>query len=515
MGYLLGIDVGTTNTKAVLYDPAIGKAIAVASRSTETYHPRPGRSESQPAELWQGVVEAIREVTAGRAGDVRAVAASSFAEAGVPVDRDGQYLYPLIAWYDPRSEPQSRYWWDWLGRERVFEITGQPIQFKYTASKLLWFKEHEPQVFASIYKWLCAEDFALWNLSGRFVTDYSIASRTMAFDQRSLDWSPEILERIGVGAEIFPRAFQAGTVVGEVTAAAAAETGLIAGTPVVTGGHDHLCGAYAVGTLGPGQLLNSLGTAEAALLVVNGFNPDARLAEKGYSHYAYILPQTYVLHFGLTASGGMLEWLVHQLAPEAEESVEGRRRAFGALMAAAEAVPPGSEGLFWLPHINGVGTPWLDERSRACAVGLTQGHGRGHMVRALLESLSYWMRENMDALVTVVDVPRDRPITAIGGGSRNALWMQIKADVTGRPVQVVDVPEAVATGAALLAGVGVGAFPGYAEAAATVAKTATLYEPDAARHAVYSRYFEQIYSQIYPAVAELNHRIHGLFAGGA
>jgi xylulokinase len=220
-----------------------------------------------------------------------------------------------------------------------------------------------------------------------------------------------------------------------------------------------------------------------------------------------------VLHFGLTASGGMLEWLVQQLAPEAGESAATRRQAFASLMAAAEAVLPGSDGLVWLPHLNGVGSPWTDERSRACAVGFGPGHGRGHMVRALLESLCYWMRENLESLFVVTEVPRDREVAAIGGGSRNPLWMQIKADVTGRRVRVVDVPEAVAVGAALLAGLGAGVFKSPAEAAGTVACPSTVYEPDPERVAAYDDYFANIYRQLYPALREVNHRLHATFTG--
>lgn len=512
MGYLLGIDCGTTNTKAVLYDPASGQVLAVASRPTVTHHPLPGRTEYDPAELWQNIVETVREVAAGRAGDVEAVGVASFAEAGVPIDREGRYLYPIIAFHDPRSEPQSRYWHEWLGNERVYEITGQPIQYKFTASKLLWFKENEPEVFARIYKWLCAEDFTIWRLTGAFATDYTIGSRTMALDQRTHRWSEEILSRIGLGPDVFCSPYPSGTVVGRVTAGAAEETGLRAGTPVATAGHDHLCGAFAAGTLGPGALLNSMGTAEACVMLAGAFSPDPRLARAGYSHYAYVIPHQWVLHFGLTASGGMLEWLVQQLAPEAEQSSESRRQAFASLMAAAAAVEPGSDGLVWLPHLNGVGSPWADERSRAAAVGFRPGHGRGHMVRALLESLCYWMRENLEALMEVVETPRDSAITAIGGGSRNPLWMQIKADVTGRSVRVVEVPEAVAVGAALLAGLGAGVFRNPAEAAATVNRPATAYEPDSARVAAYQEYFQNVYRRLYPALRDLNHTLHATFA---
>ncbi len=510
MGLLLGIDVGTTNTKAVLYDPALGGVAAVSSRPTVTHHSRPGRSEFDAAEIWQGVVEAIRQTVGTRGTDVKAVAIASFAEAGAPIDAQGNYLYPIIAWHDPRSEPQTHLWRQWLGTEGVYEITGHPIQFKYTAAKLLWLKEHEPDVFARLYKWLCAEDFVIWKMTGEFATDYTIASRTMLFDQRSKSWSKPMLEMIGIDSSVFPKPHQSGTQVGQLSDAAAEATGLRAGLPVVTGGHDHLCGALAAGITGPGALLNSLGTAEACLVLTESFRPNAHLANGGYSHYAYTAPNLFVLHFGLTASGGMLEWLVRQLEPMVATDPAVRRSTFNTLIDEAAAVPAGSQGLVWLPHLNGVASPWTDEQSRACAVGYGPGHGRGHSVRALLESLCYWMRENLEGLTQVADLPADAPITAIGGGSTNELWMQIKADVTGRPVRVVEVPEAVAVGAALLAGVGSGHFANYEEAAGTVNRSGNkVYEANKALKSTYEEGFG-IYRSLYPALREINHRIHKL-----
>ena len=513
-GYLLGIDVGTTNTKAIVYDPAIGKVVAVASRPTATHHPKPEWSEYDPAELWQGIVATIREATAGRAAAIRGVAVGSMAEAGVPIDRAGHYLYPIIVWHDPRSEVQARRWREWLGDERVFEITGQPIQFKFSLNKLLWLRENAPQVLQSLHKWLCIEDFAIWKLSGAYATDYSVASRTLAFDQRRLAWSEEMLARAGLSPAIFPTPHQAGTVVGEVTAAAAAETGLRAGTPVTTGGHDHLCGSFAAGITDKGMLLNSMGTAEACLLMADRFTADARLLHHGYCHYAHIIPDHYVVHFGIVASGGFLDWVVQQTWPEAGESAEGRRRSFAAALAAAAAVPPGSEGVFWLPHLRGGETPWRDEISKAAVVGLRDPHGRGHLVRAAIESLCYWMRENLEEMSAIVDVPEGGEIVAIGGSTRAALWLQIKADVTGRPVRVVEVPEAVALGAALLAGVGVGLFPSYQAAADSVVRSSTLYEPDPARVATYDHYYKEVYRALYTALRDLNHRIHEVFWRG-
>ena len=512
---LLGLDIGTTNTKAVVYDPQTGQVLAVASRPTVTHHPRPGWSEYDPAELWQNIAAVIREATAGRAESIRAVAAGSMAEAGVPVDRDGNYLYPIIVWHDPRSEPQARRWFDWLGAERGFDITGHPIQAKWSVNKLMWLRENAPEVLRRIHKWLCMQDFATWKLSGAYATDYSIASRTFAFDQRARGWSRQILELADLSPDLFPTPHQSGTAVGEVTRAAAAETGLKVGTKVVTGGHDHLVGSFAAGATGKGTVANSMGTAEACLVMMDAYAPDDRMLHQGYCHYAHVVPDHYVVHFGNVASGGLFEWALRQYWPEVDESPEGRRRAYQAAFAAAGEAPVGSGGVFCLPYLRGAGSPWFDDRAKAGLIGLTDAHGRGHILRAVMEALCYWQRENLEAVSKLLAVPREGDLVAYGGSTRSALWMQIKADITGRRVRVVELAEAVAQGAALLAGIGAGVFPSFQAAADSVRRTTTVYEPIAAHTEQYARYYEEVYLHLYYAVRELNNRIHDLFwAGG-
>ncbi|MHB1134496.1 MAG: FGGY-family carbohydrate kinase [Chloroflexota bacterium] len=512
---LLGLDIGTTNTKAVVYEPATGKVVAVASRPTATHHPRPEWSEYDPAELWANIAAVIREASAGRAERIRAVAAGSMAEAGVPIDKEGNYLYNIIVWHDLRTEPQARRWHEWLGNKRGFEITGHPIQAKWSVNKLMWLREHAPQAYGRIHKWLCMQDFATYKLSGAYATDYSLASRTYAFDQRARDWSREILDKADLSPDLFPTAHPAGTPVGQVTAAAAAETGLRAGTVVTTGGHDHLAGSFAAGATGPGTVANSMGTAEANLLMVADYAPTEAMREQGYCHYLHVVPGHYVVHFGNVASGGLLEWTLRQLWPELDESAAGRQRVYAAAFAAAAEVPVGSRGVFCLPYLRGAGSPWFDDRAMAGFVGLRDGHGRGHIVRAAVEALCYGQRENLQLLGGMLDVPSDRDLVAYGGSTRSSLWMQIKADVTGRRVRVVELEEAVAQGAALLAGVGAGVFPTYQAAADSVERTTVVYEPIAAHTAEYARYFEAVYVHLYRSVRELNCRIHDTFWGGA
>ena len=509
--YLLGIDVGSTNTKVALYEPTSGKVEAVASRPTVVHHPRPGWSEYDPDELWSNTVAAIREATEGRATSVRAIAVASMAEAGLPIDRNGQHLYPIIAWYDPRGKPQSDRWREWLGRQRLFEITGQRIHPMYSVNRLLWLRDHEPDVLRNAYKWLCVQDFVLWKLSGEYATDYTIASRTMAFDQRKLQWSPVVLDITGLRTTLFPRAYESGTAVGRITPGAAAKTGLPRETIVATGGMDHFCGALAAGILGSGSLFNSMGTAEAYLVVADRFTPHEDLIRHGYTHFTYVVPGHYAVLGTLVAGGAFLNWLVHCLYSELGGSSEVENRAFAGALLDAEKVRPGSDGVFWAPYLHGDVCPWQDISAKAAVIGLRAIHGRGHLVRAALESLCYWLRENLELITDTIAVAKDSDIVAIGGGTRSHLWMQIKADVTGRRVRVVDLPETVAVGAALLAGVGSGVFPSLSAAVDSVVRPFTVYEPHAERMKTYDQCYRLIYHDLYSTLRPMNSRIEELF----
>ena len=513
MAYYAGVDIGTTNTKALVYDPAVGRVVAVASRPTIACHPRPGWTEFSADEVWRGVVECLREVTSGRRESIAGVAVASMAEAGVPLDSAGRVLYPIIAWHDPRTQPQVDRWRDWVGERRIFAITGQPLQAKFSVNKLLWLRENEPNVSAATRKWLCLEDYINWKLSGEYGISESLASRTMLFDQREKAWSAELLDRAELSADLLSTPHPSGTPIGRVTARAAEETGLPVGAIVATGGHDHLCGSLAAGVTGTGALLDSMGTAEGCVLVANEYAPDERLLRGAYCTYAHVIPGRYVVIFGLNVCGGALDWLVGQLWPEAAASPAARSKAFAEALAAAEFVPPGSDGLFCLPHFAGASSPWGDEAGKAAFVGLTTTHSRGHLVRALLEGLSYWLRENLDVLSRIVAIPQGREATAIGGGTRARLLIQTKADVTNRTIRVPDVPEATALGAALLAGLGAGAFASADEAAASVRRPTIVFEPDAERAEKYRRYYE-IYHEIYPALRAVDERIHNAFWSG-
>lgn len=493
--YLVGIDVGTTNTKTVIFDVESGQIRAVGSSRTLTRHPVPEWSEFDAEDLWSTVLQSLQAAIqqCDRPERIQAISVASMGEAAFPVDADGNVLYAAIAWYDQRTSEQARWWEEMVGTEQIFTITGQIIQPIFGVNKLLWLRKHAPQVFERIHRWLNIEDFVLWKLSGNIATDYSIASRTMLFDQKTLSWSEELLQQAGLPAAWFSPALSSGTAIGTVRKDVAEQTGLPAQTIVSTGGHDHLCGALAAGVTRPGHLLESMGTASAILAVGDVFRPELELLAAGCASYAYVIPHTYATLGGLNFAGGALEWIVTLLYGQSkQESVTSETYA-RALSEAAE-VPPGSHGAIILPSFLGSSAPAGQSRSYdGVMLGLTPVHKRPDLVRALMEGLAFWLRDNTEMFCKLGIAPPQSEITVIGGITQAIPLLRIKADITGCPIRVPQITEAAATGAALLAGLGANIFHSGREAASAVRHTVEIYEPDQQAVEAYNTIYEQAY----------------------
>lgn len=498
MPYLLGLDIGTTAVKAQLYDSDSGGAVASAARPTPTQHPRPEWAEHDPLALWHAIAACIRETLerAPQARPIAALAVASMGEAGLPIDAQGQPLAPIIAYYDPRSMPQAERWRALMSAEQVHAISGQILRHVFGVMKLLWLRDTQPDVMRRMGYWLSVGDFVIWQLTGRAATDPTLASRTMLYDQRSGAWSPELLALAGLDATMLPTVLPSGSVVGGVTERAAALTGLPVGTPVATGGHDHLCGGLAAGVTRPGEVLCSIGTAASLLVPTAQFNGGGELFRFGLSHYRYV-NDCWILQAGLSAAGAAQAWLAQMLrggtAPD----------DFAALEVAAAESPPGARGVLCLPHLRGSGTPMRDPDARAAFVGFTEHHGPGDMWRALVEGLAYWVRLNLTAITNATQEPIEA-LTLIGGGARGALLPQALADITGLPVQIPAIAEASAYGAAMLAGRAVGV-------ALPTAPIARQCAPQQAHRTLYETLFRDAYEPLYRALAPI-HRALGAAA---
>jgi len=509
MGYLMGIDLGSTSLKAVIYDRD-GSAIAGGSRPTERFHPSPERPEWtvwEPEQIWGGTAAAIRDALAALDDprQVKAVAVTGMGMDGVPIDEEGKWLYPFISWHDPRTGPQLEWWQEKIGAEKVFSIGGNPLWPINSALRILWVAENEPRILARTDKWLLIEDFLNFMLCGRRATDYSIASCTLLFDQRKLDWSEEMLEASGIDRGLMCDAHPAGTVLGEVTAGASNATGLAPGTPVVLGGHDHLCGALPVGAFRPGVVLDVTGTWEIVQVVTAEPVLTPELQKMGVTVQAHVARAKYAT-WGSNVAGEMLEWYRKQFGFEAAQKAEQEGGSdWDRLMAEAGASPPGSHGVMFLPHMSGASCPVVDPHSRGAFVGLGNLATQGDMLRAIIEGLDYQFLDIVTAMESGLGVKLEK-FVAVGGAVRNELWMQNKADVVGRPIEVPEIEEATPLGAAILAGIGIGLYRDEQDAFEHVYRPGRTYEPNPKLSARYAEWF-QTYRELYPALGPISRRL--------
>lgn len=509
---LLGIDLGSTSLKAIVYDLS-GKAVAWASRPTELFHPDPEHPHWavwKPEQIWGGVCECLREVVGRLAspGDIRALAVTGMGMDGLPMTDRGQWLYPMISWHCGRTLPQQRWWLDRVGADRQFALTGTPVWGFNTALRLLWMREHEPEILQKAHKWVLIEDFVNYMLTGRFATDYSMASTTLLFDQRKRQWCDELLEVSGIERRLLCDPLPAGTVLGGVRAESAAATGLREGTPVVLGGHDYCCGELATGAFRPGVVLDVTGTWEMVVAALDEPVLTPRVQQMGVFVDSHVARDKWTVMGGAVAAD-MLEWFRREYGSEEKSRAEREGGVdWDYLFQSAADAPPGARGVMFLPHMSGAACPVVDTTSLGAFVGLRNIVGKGDMLRAMIEGLDYQFLQIVRAYEQGLGVAPDR-LVAIGGATNNAFWMQNKADVTGKSIEVPELDEAVVLGAAILAGIGVGAYRDEQEAFGRVYRPGKTYTPDLGLTEKYARWFET-FEHLHPALAAVHGRLHGL-----
>jgi len=513
MDCLLGIDVGSTSMKALVYD-LDGNVISQGSHPTESIANDPDHPNWQvylPDHIWDGIASAIRDAVSriGPQNRIMAAAVTGLGADAVPLDVHGEPVYPFINWICTRTIPQFERWLENVGLERTFQISGwQPFIWS-TALRFIWFKEKEPELARRVHKWLIVEDFVNYKLTGKYSTDYTDASPTLLFDQRSLKWSDEMLNIVELKKDQLPTPQPSGSFIGEVTPEAAQKTGLLPGTPIFQGGHDYLVGALAAGAISSRMFLDVTGTWEMVITPTADPHWTSEIRKLGLTVEAHSVPGMYCIWAGGTAAS-MLEWYKDQIGSEAQRlAQDGQGNVWANLMDEAGRSSPGANGIFFLPHFNGTACPNLDPRSLGAFLGLNDTTKKEDMVRAVVEGLDYAFLDMLKALEKGTGQKADM-ITAIGGGTRNEFWMQNKADVSGRPVLTLEIEEATALGAAILAGVGVGAYKNIDVAVQRVHKPGKIFEPDNKLSTIYSELFE-IYREIYPALQGINNQVYSRF----
>jgi xylulokinase len=451
--------------------------------------PRPLWSEQAPGLWWDGTVAAIRSVVAstGVSGeDIAAIGLTGQMHGAVVLDRAGEVLRPAILWNDQRTGPECDVIREAVGPERLVAITGNDALTGFTAPKLVWIRDHEPEIWQRVAHVLLPKDFVRLRLTGAYALDKADGAGTILFDLAARDWSPEVLHALEIDPAWMPPTFEGPAVTGAITREAAAATGLREGTPVVAGGGDQAANGVGVGAVVPGVIALSLGTSGVIFAATDQplFEPQGRVHA-----FCHAVPERWHMMSVMLSAAGSLRWFRDALAPGV---------AFDELVASAADVPAGSEGLLFLPYLTGERSPHPDPLARGAFVGLTLAHDRRHLTRAVLEGVAYGLRDGLD-LMTDAGMPAPSQIRASGGGTASPLWRQILADVLGAEIATVNTTEGAEYGAGLLAAVGAGWFPSVDAAcsALVTATTAATPGPDAPAYAE----AHAIYRDLYPALA--------------
>ncbi|MBL8879737.1 MAG: xylulokinase [Phycisphaerales bacterium] len=498
---LLGIDLGTSACKVALIDTT-GATVAETEAAYPSSSPQPLWSEQNPRDWWLAAARSIRGALARvglNAQRIAGVGLTGQMHGLVVLDADGDVLRPAILWNDQRTQPQCAQITRLVGAERLLELTGNIVLPGFTLPKLLWVRDHEPSIYASIAHVLLPKDFIRYCLTGRFATDVSDASGTAMFDVARRRWSDEMLRVCGAERARLPEALESTALSGTITPRSAAETGLSSGTPVFAGAGDQAAAAVGAGVVNDGDTCVTLGTSGVVFTAMRAH----RVAPGGVLHaFCHAVPETWHMMGVMLSAGGSLRWWRDVLrggtamCGDAVPSVDGDA-PYAAMIHAAAGVTPGCEGLLFLPYLTGERTPHADPLARGAFVGLTARHATAHMTRAVLEGVAFGLCDSLELIRKTGTRPRS--VRLSGGGARSAVWRQIMADIFGVDVIVAHGAQGGAFGAALLAGVGAGCFANVAEACAAACKTGETTSPGPNREAYRDAY--ERFRMLYPTLA--------------
>lgn len=488
---LLGIDIGTSACKVAAFD-SDGAVLSQAVSEFSVCYPAPGHVEQDPMEWWLGVAAAIRETLHKGNIDPRSIAGIGVdgqSWSAIPVDRTGKVLHNTPIWMDTRSKEICREVTEKIGFDRIFNVSGNAFEPTYTTPKILWFRKYMPEIFRKTYKILQSNSFIAYKLTGVMTQDVSQGYGLHLFNMKTGQYDESLANALDIPLDIFPEIHACHEVIGGVTKKAAEVTGLREGTPVVAGGLDAACGTLGAGVVKAGQTQEQGGQAGGMSLCIERATAHPKLILS-----FHVVPDQWLLQGG-TVGGGSLKWFREQLgAFESEQGKLTGKSAFQIMDEEAEGIPQGSEGLIFLPYMAGERSPLWDDNAKGVFFGLGYSKTRAHMIRAVMEGCAYALYHNIqtaeEAGVTA------GTLNAMGGAANSRLWTQIKADVTGKPINVPSSDTATTLGAAILAGVGTGVYRSFAEAAGRTVSVKRVHEPDMVAHRKYLQFYE-VYLEIY------------------
>ena len=489
---LVGIDVGTSHIRALIFSQQ-GHVVA-SGRSPMPIESSPsGRAEFDAESLWQGTRTALQEAIAGveTPQNIQAVAVASIGESGIALDACGQSVAPSLAWYERSPAQEAQFLSEKFGLALSFR-NGMRLHPIAGLCKILWLQQQNPHAFGRLHHWLNVADFIAWKLSGEMATDYTLASRMLTLDIQNQCWAEDLLKELHISPQIFAPLAPNGHPLGNVTPQASKATGLPTHCTVTTGGHDHIIGALPTGAFQPGVLLDSIGTAEALMLTLATPPQDETLVRFGFDHGVICVEDPmYFLMGGLMTSGAAMEWFRSKVVGEG---------GYEGLIQGAEAIPPGSGGVCFVPHLRMASQPENDPRARGAFLGLNPEADQATLFRAVLEGMALDVHNIVNSLDGLQGVPAVQRIHVTGGGSQNRLLLEIKAAVFNQTLHVIDLPDAVSLAAACLAGIGGGVFNNLEEALGAVARPFEEIVPEKRWSGIYQKIYE---TQFLPALHAL------------
>ena len=494
MSVYLGIDIGTSGTKTLAIN-AKGKILGEANATYPSYHPRPLWSEQDPEDWWQATVKTVREVMKKaklKAADVKSIGLSGQMHGSVFLDKDGNVIRKALLWNDQRTAAEC----DEIerragGRKKLIQMVANPALTGFTAPKILWLRNREPRNFDKTAKILLPKDDVRRRLTGEMATDVSDASGMLLLDVKKRNWSKRLLSKLELDESLFARCYESEEVTGTLTREAAKKLGLTTDCVVVGGAGDCAANGVGTGVVKSGVLSTSIGTSGIMFVHSDKVEIDPQGRLHTFCHAVH--GKWHMMGVSLTG-GGALQWFADNLCAEIAAGRKGKMNPYDVLNREAAKIPCGSEGLFFLPYLAGERTPHADPDARGCFIGLTLKHTRGHMARAIMEGVTYAMRDSL-SIIKEMKVPV-RQIRVSGGGSKSPLWRQMQADVFGQKAVTINAEQGPAYGVALLAAVGAGAFKNVEQACAATIRVATKTPVDRNARRFYDRAFD-VYQDLY------------------
>ncbi len=497
---VLGIDIGTQGVKAGLVDMN-GKVICTSSKDYPTSTPAPGWAEQDPLLWWEATVRALRGISQKNPSEIKRISGvglSGQMHGSVVLDKNMRPLRPCILWCDQRTSAQCEEINKTLGKKELISYVSNPALPGFTAPKLLWIREHEPQLYGRISHLLLPKDFVNLMLTGNLVTDFSDASGTLLFDVKKKRWSSEVISGLALPESIFPPVIESTHVAGKVSADASLATGIPEGIPVAAGAADNAASAVGMGVINPESVAVSIGSSGTVLAPTKKPIVDPGMRIHSFCH---AVPETWYLMGVMLSAGLSLRWFRDNLGePEVTEAAQSGKDAYFFLDRTAESAPPGSGGLIFLPYLTGERTPHADPYARGVFFGIDLTKKRSHLVRSIMEGVAFGLKDSF-ILMSQLGVSPKLAVSG-GGGSRSKIWKQIQADVFGFPITACSQSDTAMFGAALIGGVACGMSATIEEACKRSVSYTETIEPDKSLFERYEKNY-RIFRELYPALKEI------------